>query len=114
MWCARASFFFIMTDNDTDFKIGAGTDITIPLRNLLSIIGAVAIAVIGYFNIDERIMMLEHEQEKMQLDLDSNTEFRIKWPRGELGSLPADAEQNMRLDFIEKYLEKLEKEKGTE
>ena len=89
-------------------KVNESTDITIPLRNLLSIIGGVAIAVIGYFHIDERIMMLEHEQEKMMLDVESNSEFRIKWPRGELGSLPADAEQNMRLDFIEKKLEKID------
>tara|TARA_Y100000361_G_scaffold81695_1_gene72292 strand:- start:12354 stop:12629 length:276 start_codon:yes stop_codon:yes gene_type:complete len=88
-------------------KVNESTDITIPLRNLLSIIGGVAIAVIGYFHIDERIMMLEHEQEKMMLDVENNSEFRIKWPRGELGSLPADAEQNMRLDFIEKKLEKI-------
>ena len=46
----------------------------------------------------------------MMLDLDKNSEFRILWPRGELGSLPADAEQNMRLDFIEKKLEKMVKE----
>ena len=89
-------------------KVNESTDITIPLRNLLSIIGGVAIAVIGYFHIDERIMMLEHEQEKVMLDVKSNSEFRIKWPRGELGSLPADAEQNMRLDFIEKKLEKID------
>lgn len=89
-------------------KVNESTDITIPLRNLLSIIGGVAIAVIGYFHIDERIMMLEHEQEKMMLDVENNSEFRIKWPRGELGSLPADAEQNMRLDFIEKKLEKID------
>jgi|TARA_R100000479_G_scaffold165840_1_gene105366 hypothetical protein len=88
-------------------RVNESTDITIPLRNLLSIIGGVAIAVIGYFHIDERIMMLEHEQEKMMLDVENNSEFRIKWPRGELGSLPADAEQNMRLDFIEKKLEEI-------
>tara|TARA_R100001509_G_C4857225_1_gene212151 strand:- start:1124 stop:1399 length:276 start_codon:yes stop_codon:yes gene_type:complete len=88
-------------------KVNESTDITIPLRNLLSIIGGVAIAVVGYFHIDERIMMLEHEQEKVMLDVANNSEFRIKWPRGELGSLPADAEQNMRLNFIEKKLEKI-------
>ena len=94
----------------TDFKIGESTDITIPLRNLLAMIGGIAMAVVGYFHVDERIMMLEHEQEKMMLDVESNSEFRILWPRGELGSLPADAEQNMRLDFIERKLEKM----GTE
>ena len=93
-----------------DFKIGDTSEITIPLRNLIAMIGAIAMAVVGYFHVDERIMMLEHEQEKMMLDLDKNSEFRILWPRGELGSLPADAEQNMRLDFIEKKLEKMVKE----
>lgn len=93
-----------------DFKIGDTSEITIPLRNLIAMIGGIAMAVVGYFHVDERIMMLEHEQEKMMLDLDKNSEFRILWPRGELGSLPADAEQNMRLDFIEKKLEKMVKE----
>ena len=93
-----------------DFKIGDTSEITIPLRNLIAMIGGIAMAVVGYFHVDERIMLLEHEQEKMMLDLDKNSEFRILWPRGELGSLPADAEQNMRLDFIEKKLEKMVKE----
>lgn len=96
--------------NKKDFKIGDTSEITIPLRNLIAMIGGIAMAVVGYFHVDERIMMLEHEQEKMMLDLDKNSEFRILWPRGELGSLPADAEQNMRLDFIEKKLEKMVKE----
>ena len=93
-----------------DFKIGDTSEITIPLRNLIAMIGGIAMAVVGYFHVDERIMMLEHEQEKMMLDLDKNSEFRILWPRGELGSLPADAEQNMRLDFIEKKLKRMVKE----
>ena len=66
-----------------DFKIGDTSEITIPLRNLIAMIGGIAMAVVGYFHVDERIMMLEHEQEKMMLDLDKNSEFRILWPRGE-------------------------------
>ena len=88
---------------DTDFKIGEGTDITIPLRNLLSIIGGVAVAVIGYFHVDERIMLLEHEQVRMLDDIQANAVWIDEWESG--GMLPLDVEQNMRIDFIEKELE---------
>ena len=88
---------------DTDFKIGEGTDITIPLRNLLSIIAGVAIAVIGYFHIDERIMLLEHEQVRMLDDIQANAVWIDEWESG--GMLPLDVEQNMRIDFIERELE---------
>ena len=69
---------------------------------------AVAIAVWGYFGLTERITFLEHEQELGKIHQRMNSEFRIKWPRGELGALPDDAEQNMRLDMTEKQMEKLE------
>ena len=94
-----------MSKNDTDFKIGEGTDITIPLRNLLSIIGGVAVAVIGYFHIDERIMLLEHEQVRMLDDISSNETWIDEWESD--GILPLDVEQNMRITFIEKQLESL-------
>tara|TARA_X000001388_G_scaffold52714_1_gene38470 strand:- start:84 stop:380 length:297 start_codon:yes stop_codon:yes gene_type:complete len=87
--------------------VNENSNITIPLRNLLSLIAGVGIAVVGYFHIDERIMMLEHEKKIIAMDVEHNSDFRIKWPRGELGSLPADAEQNMRLNFLEKRFEKL-------
>tara|TARA_R100001086_G_scaffold207194_1_gene122967 strand:- start:4802 stop:5080 length:279 start_codon:yes stop_codon:yes gene_type:complete len=90
---------------DTDFKIGEGTDITIPLRNLLSIIGGVAIAVIGYFHVDERIMLLEHEQVRMLDDIKANATWIDEWESD--GILPLDVEQNMRITFIEKRLEEL-------
>ena len=90
---------------DTDFKIGEGTDITIPLRNLLSIIGGVAIAVIGYFHVDERIMLLEHEQVRMLDDISANEQWIDEWESD--GILPLDVEQNMRITFIEKKLEEL-------
>ena len=93
----------MQNDNDTDLKIGEGTDITIPLRNLLSIIGGVAVAVIGYFHVDERIMLLEHEQVRMLDDIQANAVWIDEWESG--GMLPLDVEQNMRIDFIEKELE---------
>ena len=92
-----------MVDKDSDFKIGEGTDITIPLRNLLSIIGGVAIAVIGYFHVDERIMLLEHEQVRMLDDIKTNEQWIDEWESD--GILPLDVEQNMRIEFIEKKLE---------
>ena len=69
---------------------------------------AVAIAGWGYFGLTERITFLEHEQELSKVQQSMNSEFRVKWPRGELGALPDDAEQNMRLDMTEKTIEKLE------
>ena len=51
--------------------------------------------------------MIEKDTEIMRVFIDQNSEFRVKWPRGELGSLPDDAEQNMRLDNMEKQMEKL-------
>tara|TARA_R100001126_G_scaffold41539_3_gene23132 strand:+ start:4662 stop:4973 length:312 start_codon:yes stop_codon:yes gene_type:complete len=95
-----------MSKNDTDFKIGEGTDITIPLRNLLSIIGGVAVAVIGYFHIDERIMLLEHEQVRMLDDISANEIWIDEWESD--GILPLDVEQNMKIQFLETRLEELD------
>ena len=86
-------------------KVNESTDITIPLRNLLSIIGGVAVAVIGYFHIDERIMLLEHEQVRMLDDINANQLWIDEWESD--GILPLDVEQNMRLTFIEKKLEEI-------
>ena len=87
-------------------KIEENTDITIPLRNLLSIIGGVAIAVVGYFHVDERIMLLEHEQVRMLDDINNNQTWIDEWESD--GILPLDVEQNMRITFIEKKLEELD------
>lgn len=86
-------------------KVNESTDITIPLRNLLSIIGGVAVAVIGYFHIDERIMLLEHEQVRMIDDINANQVWIDEWESD--GILPLDVEQNMRITFIEKKLEEI-------
>ena len=86
-------------------KVNESTDITIPLRNLLSIIAGVAVAVIGYFHIDERIMLLEHEQVRMLDDINANEIWIDEWESD--GILPLDVEQNMRITFIEKKLEEI-------
>jgi hypothetical protein len=88
-------------------KLSDDTQVAMPLRNILSIIAGAAIATWAYFGIIERINNLETENTLMSSDLEKNTEFRIKWPRGEMGALPADAEQFMLIEHIAGELEKL-------
>ena len=94
-------------------KISDDTQVAMPLRNILSIVAGVAIATWAYFGIIERINNLETEQTLMSSDLEKNTEFRIKWPRGEMGAFPADAEQFMLIEHLAGELEKLQEEIET-
>jgi hypothetical protein len=77
-------------------KVSDNTAISMPMRNLLSILGAVAIGVWSYFGIVERLNNIETNGKLMIADVEKNTEFRIKWPRGEMGSLPADAQHKYK------------------
>jgi len=99
--------------------ISDNTAISMPVRNMLAIIGAVAVGVWAYFGVLERITMLETKSqlaekdmqghvERIENDLNKNTEFRIKWPRGEMGALPADGEQFMLIEDLYKSVEKIE------
>ena len=88
-------------------KLSDETNVAMPIRNLLSIIIAVAVGVWAYFGIIERLNKLETDITLMSSDLEKNTEFRIKWPRGELGSLPSDAEQFMLIEHLAGQLQKL-------
>ena len=81
------------------------TAISMPMRNLLSILAAVRIGVYAFFGIQERLINVETRNTLMEADLVKNTEFRIKWPRGELGSLPADAQQDLLIEFLSSQLE---------
>jgi hypothetical protein len=90
-------------------KVSENTNIQLPLRNLVSIIVAVGIAVWSYFGIMERLNTIETNGKLMITDVDENTEFRIKWPRGELGTLPADAEQYLLIENTLVQVEKLTK-----
>ena len=107
-----------MTKNRLD--LSDNTAISMPMRNLLSIIAAVAVGVWAYFGVLERITILETNSklaekdlnqhvERLETDLTKNTEFRIKWPRGEMGTLPADSEQYMLIEDLYGSVEKLEK-----
>jgi hypothetical protein len=90
-------------------KLSDETNVAMPIRNMVSIIIAVAVATWAYFGIIERLNKLETDITLMSSDLEKNTEFRIKWPRGEMGSLPADAEQFMLIEHLAGQLEKLAK-----
>ena len=83
---------------DTKFNVNVKTIIAI-CAGLLSLAGV-------YFTLIAEIQQMHISLMRMESELEMNSEFRIKWPRGELGSLPDDAEQNMRLLYLEKYQEK--------
>ena len=95
--------------SDKRLDISDTTAISMPVRNMLAIIGAVAIGVWSYFGITEQLNRHQTELKLMSSDLEKNTEFRIKWPRGEMGSLPADSEQFMLIEDLYKSVEKIEK-----
>ena len=80
------------------------------MRNLLSIVVAVAIGVWAYFGVIERLNNVETSQTLIEKDLESAVEFSIKWPRGELGSLPADSEQFMLIEHMAGQIEKIQKQ----
>ena len=90
-----------------DAKISDNTVVATPLRNIISLIAAAAVGTWAYFGIVERLNQIETNITLMSTDLKENTEFRIKWPRGEMGSLPADSEQFMLIEHIASQLEKL-------
>ena len=111
--------------------ISVSTAVSMPMKNLLAIIAAVCVGVWAYFGVLERLTSLETKaqlaekdltqaneqhknslatvEERLTADLEENTEFRIKWPRGEMGSLPADSEQFMLIEYIAGQLEQVQK-----
>lgn len=89
-------------------KINENTNVALPIRNLIGIVAAVAMGVWAYFGIIEKLNSHSTTLQLMESDLEKNTEFRIKWPRGQLGSLPADSEQFMLIEDLYKQVEKLQ------
>lgn len=87
--------------------VNEDTEITIPLRNLIAIVTAIAVASWTYAGINERLNMIEHTNAQNKIVMDLNTEFRTKWPRGEMGSLPADSRQDMLIESLERKLSEL-------
>ncbi len=80
-----------------------------PMKTVISLIVIVALGTMGYFQIVERLNIADNKIKIMEKDLEENTEFRIKWPRGEMGSLPADSEQFMMLEDLYKTTDKINK-----
>ena len=91
-------------------SVSENTGISMPLKNLISIVTAVSIGVWAYFGIVERLNILESDSKLMHKDLEKAVEFSIKWPRGELGSLPADAEQFLLIEDALKDIEDIQEE----
>ena len=89
-------------------RVSENTEVALPLRNIISMVAAASIATWAYFGIIERLNQIETNITMMEADLGQNTEFRIKWPRGEMGSLPADSEQFMLIEHLASELEKLQ------
>ena len=81
--------------------------VQMPMKTVASLIVIVALGTMGYFQIIERLNVADTRIQIMEKDLEENTEFRIKWPRGQLGSLPADSEQYMMIEDLYKTTDKL-------
>ena len=83
--------------------------VQMPMKTVASLIIIVALGTMGYFQMIERLNVADPRLQIMEKDLNENTEFRIKWPRGQLGSLPADSEQFMMIEDLYKTTDKLNK-----
>ena len=90
-------------------KISEESKIQMPFKTVLSLIAIVAVGTMSYFGIQEKINQHSTRLDLMEKDLELNTEFRIKWPRGQMGSLPADQEQFLLIESILKDIEKINK-----
>ena len=91
-------------------KIGEDQAVQMPMKTVISLIVIVALGTMGYFQIVERLNVADTKIQIMEKDLEENTLFRIKWPRGEMGSLPADSGQFMMLEDLYKQTDKINKQ----
>ena len=87
--------------------ISEEVSVQMPMKTVASLIIIVALGTMGYFQMIEKLNQHATRLQLMEKDLEENTEFRIKWPRGQLGSLPADSEQFMLIEDLYKQVEKL-------
>ena len=91
-------------------NLSEDTGIQLPAKNLITIICACLVGAWFGFSIVERINVLETQNKLSSKDIEMNTEFRIKWPLGELGSLPADSEQFLLIEDLIKDVEKIQEQ----
>ena len=95
--------------NKKPLNISEEAAVQMPMKTVASLIIIVALGTMGYFQIIERLNVADTRIQIMEKDLEENTEFRIKWPRGQLGSLPADSEQFMMIEDLYKTTDKINK-----
>ncbi len=88
-------------------KMSDDTQVAMPIRNIISIVGAVAVSTWAYSGVIERLNRLETGSEVRSEAVELNSEFRINWPRGTMGSLPEDAEQNREIQSLQLELERI-------
>jgi succinate dehydrogenase/fumarate reductase flavoprotein subunit len=104
-----------------EIRVSSESAVSMPMKNLIAIVGAVAMGVWAYFGVIERLNRLEtnttlltkdleQAEEALVTDIEKNNEFRIKWPRGDLGSPPADSEQFMLIEFLSGQVEQIQKD----
>ena len=91
-------------------KVSEHTNVQMPLKTVVSLITLVAVGTWAYFGLIQIITELETSRQLMKSDLDKAVEFSIKWPRGDLGSLPADSEQFMLLEYQDGQIIKIQKQ----
>ncbi len=91
-------------------KLSDSTSISMPARNLISIVAAVSVGVWAFFGIQERLIRLETSRQLIESDLEKAVEFSVKWPRGELGALPADSEQFMLIEYMDGEITKMKEQ----
>ena len=89
--------------------ISESAAVQMPMKTVASLIIIVALGTMGYFQMVERLNIADTKIKIMEQDVEQNTEFRIKWPRGQMGSLPADSEQYMMLEDLYKTTDRLNK-----
>ena len=95
---------------EKEMRVSDNTAISMPMTNLLSILAAVCLGIWFAFGVIERLNNVETNYKLVSSDLEKNTDFRIKWPRGELGSLPADSEQFMLIEHMAGQIEKIQEQ----
>ena len=95
--------------SNNPLSISESAAVQMPMKTVASLIVIVALGTMGYFQIVERINIADTKIKIMEQDVEQNTEFRIKWPRGQMGSLPADSEQYMMLEDLYKTTDRLNK-----
>ncbi len=91
-------------------KISDDTAVAMPIRNIISIVGAVAVSTWAYSGVIERLNIIETQQEVKTEAIELNSEFRINWPRGTMGSLPTDAEQDREIQALQLEIERIMEE----